>query len=282
MHFVESSDIQWMLQLTASRVHIANAYMYRKMELDTAVLNKCIDIIIKELRDGKQLTRLDINKKFKENNIEAEGHRLSYIMMYAELEGIICSGKRVGNQFTYALLEERTKACKKKTREESLVELSLRYFSSRGPATINDFSVWSGLTLTDCRKGVEMIESQLSYVPINNEQYYFVENGFFNGPVNKSIKLLSIYDEYIMGYKNRDDIFQFRNSLKPVPTVQFDNMILSKGQIIGCWKRIVTSKNIQIICSLFKKQSKSVLMELEKNAESLENFHEMKCILSIL
>ena len=28
-------------------------------------------------------------------------------MMYAELEGVVCSGPREGKQFTYALLEER-------------------------------------------------------------------------------------------------------------------------------------------------------------------------------
>ena len=32
-------------------------------------------------------------------------------MMYAELEGLICSGARRGKQFTYALLEERVPQC---------------------------------------------------------------------------------------------------------------------------------------------------------------------------
>ena len=32
------------------------------------------------------------------NKIIAKGHRLSYIMMYTELSGIICSGARQGNQ----------------------------------------------------------------------------------------------------------------------------------------------------------------------------------------
>ena len=53
------------------------------------------------------MTREEINLEFKKNKILAEGHRLSYIMMQAEIEGIICSGARRGNQFTYALLSER-------------------------------------------------------------------------------------------------------------------------------------------------------------------------------
>src|SRR5215468_2429143 len=33
-HFVTPGDIRWLLALTAPRVHAANAYMYRKLELD--------------------------------------------------------------------------------------------------------------------------------------------------------------------------------------------------------------------------------------------------------
>jgi hypothetical protein len=32
---------------------------------------------------------------------------MSYLLIRAELDGLICSGPRSGRQFTYALLEER-------------------------------------------------------------------------------------------------------------------------------------------------------------------------------
>jgi hypothetical protein len=99
-HFVAADDIHWVLELTSKQVHKANSYMYRKLELDTNTLNACKDIIIKSLAGGKQLTRNEINERFKSKNITAQGHRLSYIMMHAELEKIICSGARRGNQFT--------------------------------------------------------------------------------------------------------------------------------------------------------------------------------------
>ncbi|MEJ7680835.1 MAG: crosslink repair DNA glycosylase YcaQ family protein [Segetibacter sp.] len=106
-HLVTADDIRWLLMLTAPRVNAANAYMYRKFELGSTVFNRCNKILLKTLQGGKQLTRDALNEKFKRNKIIAEGQRLSYIMMRAELEGIICSGARQENQFTYALLEER-------------------------------------------------------------------------------------------------------------------------------------------------------------------------------
>jgi hypothetical protein len=34
-------------------------------------------------------------------------------------------------------------------REEALAELSERYFTSHGPASLQDFTWWSGLTVAD-------------------------------------------------------------------------------------------------------------------------------------
>ena len=144
-HLVTGDDIRWLLFLTASRVNAANAYMYRQLELDDAVFNRCNKILIKTLQGGKQLTRDALNEEFKRNKIIAAGHRLGYIMMRAELDGIICSGAREGNQFTYTLLEDRVPQSKARNYDEALAELTIRYFTSRGPATIKDFSTWSGL-----------------------------------------------------------------------------------------------------------------------------------------
>ena len=105
-HFVAAKDIHWLLALTAPRVHVANAFMYRQLELDKKFFTRCNKAIIKILEGCKQLTRNEINEALKKQKIKAEGLRLVYIMMNAELEGIICSGARRGNQFTYALIDE--------------------------------------------------------------------------------------------------------------------------------------------------------------------------------
>lgn len=43
-----------------------------------------------------------------------------------------------------------------RTRKELAAALATRYFRSHGPATIRDFSWWSGLTITDCRAAVDL------------------------------------------------------------------------------------------------------------------------------
>jgi hypothetical protein len=165
-HFIANQDIRWILELTSKRVHEANTYMYRKLDLDSKTFNLCNEILINILQGEKELTREEINEEFKKNKIIAHGHRLSYIMMYSELERIVCSGERRGNKFTYALFDERVKTQEKMGRDESLAKLAKGYFSSRGPATANDFSTWSGFTLTECKRGVEIIKDYLKTVTV--------------------------------------------------------------------------------------------------------------------
>src|SRR6185436_10236792 len=103
-HFVTPADIRWILELTAPRVHAANAYMYRKLELNDAIFKRSNAVLAKALQGGMQLTRTELASAFNKAGIIADGLRLGYFMMYAELEGLICSGGRRGKQFTYALL----------------------------------------------------------------------------------------------------------------------------------------------------------------------------------
>jgi len=223
------------------------------------------------------MTRNEINKAFRKVKIIAEGDRLSYIMMNAELEGILCSGAREGNQFTYALLDERVPLGKMKSRDEALIELTHRYFTSRGPATLQDFSTWSGLTITDCRNGVETLKTKLIAEKIGKEDYYFSKIISSRELESGKIHLLPIYDEFIMGYKNRDAILKFRNSLNPKPGLQYGNTIVFDGQIIGTWRRtIINKKSIDFENDFFKPLSKKQKHILAQAVNHFEKFTGIK------
>ena len=106
-HFVAPADIRWLLALTAPRVHAASAYMYRQLELDAAVFKRSDAVLARALQAGRFLTRTTLQAALARARVKAEGPRLAYLMMHAELQGLICSGPREGRQFTYALLESR-------------------------------------------------------------------------------------------------------------------------------------------------------------------------------
>ena len=160
-HFVTPADIRWMLRLTAPRVHAANRYSYRKYELSSETLGRSHEVIAAALAGGEPLTRPELADGLAQGGIVADGLRLGYILMHAELEALVCSGPRRGKQHTYARFESRVPESPELAREEALGELALRFFRSRGPATIRDFSAWSGLTMADARAGREMVADRL-------------------------------------------------------------------------------------------------------------------------
>ena len=175
-HFVSPADIRWMLELTAPRVQQINSFMYRKMNYELAFLNKTNEILAKALEGKKYLTRTELQEILKQKNVLADGVGLSCIMMYAELERVICSGPRKGKQFTYALLDERVPPVKPLTRQEALRELSIRYFTSRGPATLKDFATWSGLSMKDVKEGANLLTSNFARKTIDSQEFIFPEN----------------------------------------------------------------------------------------------------------
>src|SRR5690606_7709423 len=247
-HFVSAKDIHWLLALTAPRVHQAIASMYRQLELDSVVLGRCIDILTALLAGGKQLTRKAINQEFLKHNIMADGHRLSYIMTYAELEGLVCSGARQGKQFTYALLEERTGVKKSFDKEEALGKLTARYFSSRGPATVRDFATWSGLTIADCKRGMAINQALLQKEEVDGHVYFYHADMPVADQPSKSMFLLPMYDELIMGYKDRSAIMQ----LKGDALSRYGCMLVYDGQVIGTWKRSLSNTKVELAYDFFR------------------------------
>ena len=106
-HFVAPEDIRWLLALSAPRLHSTNAHYYRQADLDAKILAKSCAMIHRALEGGKTLTRAELGQHLRRAKIPADGLKLAYLMMHAELEAVICSGPRRGKQFTYALLDER-------------------------------------------------------------------------------------------------------------------------------------------------------------------------------
>ena len=250
-HFVAPADIRWMLELTAPRVHAVNAFMYRKTELDSNVFKKCCNLFAKLLKDNNYLSRTALKAELERIKITTDTVRLSCIMMYAELEGLLCSGPRQGKQHTYALLEERVPSAAKLTREEANAALALRYFASRGPATLQDYVWWSGLTVKDAKEGIAALPSAFVREMIDKQEYIFAPHS--PTPRKLATFLLPDYDEYSISYKDRTALFTAedneRRSKGDNPF--FNHLIVVDGIIGGSWKPLVKGKQVAVTTTFF-------------------------------
>ena len=275
-HFVTPADIRWVLALTGPRVQAVNGHMYRKLQMDNAFFKRSNAALTKVLRGGKQLTRVELASSLQQAGIATVGElRMGYIMMRAELDGIVCSGARRGKQFTYALLEERVPPVPKLERDEALVELVRRYFTSRGPATVKDFMAWSGLTMADVKRGIELLKPKLEHEVIDGQAYWFAEASSPPKAASKTAHLLPIYDEYVMGYKDRSAMLGEMARENPAAgSIAFDNIIVMDSTLAGSWKRTLSKSEVLVETNfnvaLTKTEQRAVAEAVERYGKFLD------------
>lgn len=247
-HFVLPADIRSMLALTAPRIRAAMRYYDRQLGIDEAELERSHAVVRAALSGGRHATRNELARLFTDAGIEAKGQRLAHLLSHAELDALICSGARRGKQFTYALLDERTPKTKPRTREAALADLSLRFYTGHGPALPQDFAWWSGLTLTDAKKGLESVRGQLSAIEVDGRSYWHTEGA--KPPVLKEpvVHFLPNYDEHLIAYKDRSAAFD-RERIAPIgarENVLFNHLVILDGRVIGGWRREQGKTEIEI------------------------------------
>jgi hypothetical protein len=276
-HFVAPQDIRWMLSLSGPRVHAVNGFMYRQQELDRTIIKKSYAVLEKALQGQKYLTRPELGSALEQAGIKnARGIRLGYFMMSAELDGIICSGPRRGKQFTYAMLEERAPQANALRREEALVELTRRYFATRGPATLNDFTWWSGLTMADAQEGIEALKSQFVGEIIDGKTYWFDSSVSPVKEKSPTAHLLPNYDEYFIGFKDRSAIGKVARQagIKSEDPAFLAHVIILDGQLVGGWRRTFRKQSVQLeyvlIAELTMPQMRAVDRAASKYGEFLQ------------
>jgi hypothetical protein len=253
-HFVTPADIRWLLALTAPRVRAAMGSINRQQGIDEALgrrANRCIE---NALRGGGPLTRDELRAVLEKDGIDPGGViRMANIIMLAELEGLVCSGPRRGKQFTYCLLEERVPEAKTLDRVDSLAELAGRFFHSRGPATVQDFSRWSGLTVGEARLGLDAVKHTLVEERGESRSFWLpaeVQPAREQGP---KAHLLSIYDEYISGYQDRSAMVDpaFFEPLRAMGN-GLVNIVVVDGLVVGAWRRAEKKNEGKIELLLFR------------------------------
>lgn len=261
-HFVTPADIRWLLALTAPRIKALSAYYCHRLGLDDATFTRSNALLIKALQGGKQLTRLELVPILQQAGITTENLGFVYCIMRAELDGLVCSGARRGKQFTYALLDERVPQVKTLARDEALAEFARRYFTSHGPATLQDFVWWSGLSVADARAALDMVISQLIHEVIDGQTYWFAPSAPPVLPakdLSQTAYLLPYFDEYTVGYTDRSAVFDasHMDKLDSRDNNLLSNTIVLGGQVIGTWKRTLKKDAVVITPNLFTPLNKA-------------------------
>lgn len=271
-HFVAREDARWIMDLTAPHVYKLAGTMYRQLKLDDSVFKVTNDLIGKLLADGAELTREEVIAEVNKAGIETDNLRATHIMFQAELDKIICNGARRGKKFTYALFDKKVPASAALQREEALARLAKRYFTSHGPATIQDFAWWSGLSLTDSKIGVEAVRGEFETADVRGREYLFIaESGLTK--VSGKAMLIPAFDEITIGYADRSAAMDDAVAQNPdAGGGIFKPVVMAKGKIVAAWRRTEKKDTVTIEITPLSKMPAAVVNSLEAAGSDYARF----------
>ncbi|WP_346317055.1 winged helix DNA-binding domain-containing protein [Chitinophaga sp. YIM B06452] len=274
-HIVHPADARWLTALARERFISTTASMHRKLELDEKTFAKCNTIIHDALSGGRELTREELKALLEKKKINCEPQRMNNILYRAGMDEVICSGKRRGKEFTYALLDDYAPATKKLPPEEALSLLARRYIAGHGPATAQDLAWWSGYPVTACKAAL-LSHGKALHTETVQEQEYWLLPGTAPGKAATGMKLLSGFDEYYMGFKDKRPMLDeaFSQHMSP-PNGLLPYIILLNGKIAGTWRRDIKKNVIGMEYTPFKPFSAAQLKALKEAGKAFSTFMEL-------
>lgn len=281
IHFVAAEDARWMLELLATRIISRSAGRLRELELDEATLTRSKKLLVKTLQGGKQMRRDALYQLLDKSGISSANQRGIHILSHLSQQGILCGGVREGKQYTFTLLDEWAPNAIKMERDAALAEITRRYFTSHGPATIQDFMWWSGLTTTEAKAGIAMAKSHLIEETIENRSYWLSPSTQLPKEKSPTIYLLPPYDEYTVAYRDRSAVLTPPHNHVNSGNGIFSPIIVLNGQVVGIWKRAIKKDKVVISKNLFASDfTKAENRAFEAAANRYAEFLGMTAIVS--
>ena len=235
---VSAGDYWSMIELCAPKaIAVTRGWMSsNKITIPDAELMHVRDILAQTAADKGSVTKEDFIQALAEKDLRLDDHRLSYHIRMAEMSGTLCSGDLLPMKATYALTADKVGPKPKIDRDETLLRFTRKYFQSRQPATLHDFAWWSGLNVSECRRGIALLGDSIHIEAWKGREFYLTDDCRTRGFKHGRFVLIPPYDEYLISYKSRDIVLpaEYRHHAHNNSGI-FKPVIALDGIICGNW-----------------------------------------------
>ncbi len=235
---VASEDYWPLLGLCSSKaLAVTRGWMHsNRISIPDDEIAKIREILAHTADEKGSATKEDFVQSLANKGIMMDDHRLSYHIRLSEISGILCSGDLLPMKATYSLTENKVPARMDTDRDEALLMLTRKYFQSRQPATLEDFVWWSGLNISDCRRGIDLLGNSIHKETIAGREYYLTDSCRTRGFRKGRYLFIPPYDEYLISYKSRDIVLPQKHSHRAHNNSGiFQPVIALDGTICGNW-----------------------------------------------
>ena len=250
VHWVPPADAHWMLELMGVRALAGAAKRRETLGIDEALVDRAIEILADALKGGGRMTRSACLAALTEGGVAVAGQLGYHLLWNASHRGVTAIAPHVGKEQTFVLLDEWAPSPRRPSREEALAIIARRYFRSHGPTTRKDFAGWTGLTMTDCKAGVEAAGDALTTVEVDGVEMIAAPEVLDAGPMPAGEwHALPGFDEYLLGYKDRSMMASPDQLAAVIPGGNgvFQSTLVRGGRVVATWKRTLGRKGVTVV-----------------------------------
>ncbi len=243
--------------------------------LDQGTVEKGHRIIAEALQGGSYLTRPELYNVLREQGMPITSFAGLMMVQLAMVDGLICFGPRNRGKQFLALLDDWIPKSDDLPPDEALSRLAFQYFKGHGPALVEDFAWWSGLSIAEARRGLGPVRSRLDRLDVEGRTYWLADYKVPDDCALSGLWLLPSYDEYMVGYRDRSPILDpYLSSQKTAQQarIALGNVMVADGKIIGSWKRTMKKEMVHLTAMPFGALSPSSRKLLKTAMEEYEVF----------
>lgn len=282
VHFIPAIDAQWMLALAETFAYKGIERRRAHLGLDEADARRAVELLGSFLSDGEPKLRPDCLAALADAGLLADPSHGYHLLWMAAQNGVTAFGPQRGSQSTFVRLDLWVPELRRLTRDEALAELAFRYFDSHGPVAAVEMRRWSGLGAKDVKRGIALADDRLAEVATEFGPMLMGATGAASlgatavdpPDPDRSVLLLSGFDEYVLGYGDRSAIMDDGRLQQVVPgnNGMFRPTIVDDGFIIGVWTRKVTRTRVDISLEPFAALDKRQRIGVARAAEEYGAF----------
>ncbi|KRC62731.1 hypothetical protein ASE14_02625 [Agromyces sp. Root81] len=239
LHLVPAESLRDILAITGPRILQRAATTHRELELDAEVYSAARRIAERELEGGRSLSRDELQAMWQAAGISTAGQRGYHLIWWLAHDGVLCCGPVEGRGQRFVLLDEWSpRAAPARARDETLTALLLAYLTGHGPATVQDFAWWSGVTLTDARAA--LADASDAVASFDDERFVVASSSGSTPPSRATGRhALAAFDEYYLGYRDRGPVCDRAHAARIVPGGNgvFQPTLVHNGRVVGLWRK---------------------------------------------
>jgi hypothetical protein len=281
LHLLAPEDLRWILNITTARMVQGTAGRHRQLEITGGDVEACRDEARGLVDGGRAASREELFEAFEAAGQPTKAQRGIHLLWMLCQSASLVPGPLEGNQQKFVAFDHWITKSRDLGREEGIAELLLRYLRGHGPATLRDFAWWSSIPLTEVRRALPAVNSELVEIEYDGAQYWMspevaalLDEGV---PGQRSVLALPGFDEFVLGYTDRSIVLPPEHAQKIVPGGNgvFKKATVAGGEVTGTWVRQGSGRTAAVVPVPFddsKPQGPAALEGFRRAAERYERF----------